>query len=81
MSQNAEEVLDHFNLFRGPEYTEMFKNKREKFEDRASCRPEVERVTRVAENPRISREELRPRSSGDQPRQGVPAARRRFRRR
>ncbi|MHB8251996.1 DUF3364 domain-containing protein, partial [Acidithiobacillus sp.] len=28
MSQNAEKVLDHFNLFREPEYQEMFKNKK-----------------------------------------------------
>jgi nitrogenase molybdenum-iron protein beta chain len=33
MSQNADQVLDHFNLFRGPEYKEMFENKRKKFEN------------------------------------------------
>ena len=44
MTQNAEKVLDHFELFRGPEYTEMFKNKREKFED-GTPMAEVERVT------------------------------------
>ena len=32
MSQNAEKVLDHFNLFRGPEYVELFENKRKEFE-------------------------------------------------
>jgi nitrogenase molybdenum-iron protein beta chain len=32
MSQNAEKVLDHFNLFRGPEYVEMFENKKKEFE-------------------------------------------------
>ncbi|MFA6041432.1 MAG: nitrogenase molybdenum-iron protein subunit beta [Methylophilus sp.] len=32
MSQSAEKVLDHFKLFREPEYTEMFKNKKEQFE-------------------------------------------------
>lgn len=32
MSQNADKVLDHFNLFREPEYTDMFKNKKEQFE-------------------------------------------------
>ena len=31
MSQNAEKVLDHFNLFREPEYHEMLKNKKEQF--------------------------------------------------
>lgn len=29
MSQNAENVLDHFNLFRQPEYIEMFENKKQ----------------------------------------------------
>ena len=29
MSQNAENVLDHFNLFRSPEYIEMFENKKQ----------------------------------------------------
>ena len=33
MSQNAEKVLDHFNLFREPEYQEMFKNKKAQFEN------------------------------------------------
>lgn len=28
MSQNAEKVLDHFNLFRQPEYVELFENKK-----------------------------------------------------
>ncbi|QSA98567.1 nitrogenase molybdenum-iron protein subunit beta [Methylococcus sp. EFPC2] len=32
MSQNADHVLDHFNLFREPEYTEMFANKKKEFE-------------------------------------------------
>ena len=43
MTQNAENVLDHSDLFRGPEYQEMFKNKREKFEDGVPA-AEVERV-------------------------------------
>ena len=33
MSQNAEKVIDHFELFRGPEYTEMLANKKALFED------------------------------------------------
>ena len=33
MSQNAEKVIDHFELFRGPEYTEMLANKKCMFED------------------------------------------------
>lgn len=32
MSQNSEKVLDHFNLFREPEYVEMFENKKQHFE-------------------------------------------------
>lgn len=32
MPQNAENVVDHFTLFRGPEYKEMFENKRKNFE-------------------------------------------------
>ena len=33
MTQNVETVIDHFNLFRGPEYIEMFENKRKNFEN------------------------------------------------
>jgi hypothetical protein len=32
MPQNAEKVIDHENLFREPEYKEMFDNKRANFE-------------------------------------------------
>ncbi|MDA3878233.1 MAG: DUF3364 domain-containing protein, partial [Halothiobacillus sp.] len=32
MSQNADKVLDHFELFREPEYVEMFKDKKENYE-------------------------------------------------
>lgn len=32
MTQNADNVLDHFDLFRGPEYKEMFENKKKNFE-------------------------------------------------
>ncbi|AAU90624.1 MULTISPECIES: nitrogenase molybdenum-iron protein subunit beta [Methylococcus] len=32
MSQNAEKVLDHFNLFREPEYINLFESKRKEFE-------------------------------------------------
>ncbi len=44
MTQNADNVLDHFELFRGPEYKEMFKNKREQFEA-GTPDAEVQRVT------------------------------------
>ena len=43
MTQNADNVLDHFNLFRGPEYKEMFENKRKNFENSVAD-AEVERV-------------------------------------
>jgi nitrogenase molybdenum-iron protein beta chain len=43
MTQNADNVLDHFNLFRGPEYTEMFENKRKNFENPVAD-AELERV-------------------------------------
>ena len=33
MSQNTDRVLDHFDLFRGPEYIEMFENKKNNFEN------------------------------------------------
>ena len=33
MSQNADKVLDHFKLFREPEYVEMFESKKKNFED------------------------------------------------
>ena len=33
MTQNTDNVLDHFNLFRGPEYTGMFENKKKNFEN------------------------------------------------
>ncbi|QSH81892.1 MAG: DUF3364 domain-containing protein [Ferrovum myxofaciens] len=31
MTQNSSSVLDHFNLFREPEYLEMFENKKKNF--------------------------------------------------
>jgi nitrogenase molybdenum-iron protein beta chain len=45
MSQTAEKILDHFELFREPEYQEMLKNKKENFEN---PEPGCE-VTRVAD--------------------------------
>ena len=50
MGQNGQEVLDHFNLFRGPEYTEMFKNKKETFEGHVGD-AEVERVREWLKTP------------------------------
>lgn len=45
MTQNAENVLDHFDIFRGPEYKEMFENKKKNFEYAVP----VEDVERVRE--------------------------------
>ncbi|VVM08092.1 nitrogenase molybdenum-iron protein subunit beta [Methylacidimicrobium tartarophylax] len=42
-SQNAEHVLDHFHLFRQPQYLEMFERKKREFEDPA-CADEVEQI-------------------------------------
>lgn len=43
MSQNAQNVLDHFDLFRGPEYRKMFEDKKKNFENPVAAE-EVERV-------------------------------------
>ena len=43
MPQNAENVLDHFELFRGPEYQQMLANKKKMFENPRDP-AEVERV-------------------------------------
>ena len=50
MSQNAENVLDHFDLFRGPEYQEMLANKRKNFENPVADE-EVERVREWTKTP------------------------------
>jgi nitrogenase molybdenum-iron protein beta chain len=34
MTQYADGVLDHFNLFRGPEYKQMLEKKQQQFENR-----------------------------------------------
>jgi len=39
MSQNAEHIVDHFDLFKQPDYQDMFKNKQQCFENRV---PEIE---------------------------------------
>ncbi|WP_395666747.1 nitrogenase molybdenum-iron protein subunit beta [Methylocella sp.] len=43
MPQNPDNVLDHFNLFRQPEYVEMFENKKKNFENHVGD-AETERV-------------------------------------
>lgn len=50
MSQNADNVLDHMNLFREPEYIEMFKKKKEEFEDPCDS-DELERVREWTKTP------------------------------
>jgi nitrogenase molybdenum-iron protein beta chain len=50
MSQNAENVLDHFDLFRGPEYKEMFENKKKNFENPVADE-ELERVREWTKSP------------------------------
>jgi nitrogenase molybdenum-iron protein beta chain len=50
MSQNANNVLDHFQLFRGPEYKEMFENKRKNFEN-PEADSEIERVREWTKTP------------------------------
>src|SRR5450755_3555981 len=50
MSQNSEHVLDHFDLFRGPEYKEMFENKKKNFENSVADE-EVERVREWTKTP------------------------------
>jgi nitrogenase molybdenum-iron protein beta chain len=43
MSQNAEKILDHFDLFHEPEYQSMLENKKKNFENPVAD-PELERV-------------------------------------
>ncbi|MGB8278453.1 MAG: nitrogenase molybdenum-iron protein subunit beta [Methylovirgula sp.] len=50
MPQNADHVLDHFDLFRQPEYREMFANKRRSFEN-MHLPGEIERITEWLKTP------------------------------
>ncbi len=50
MPQNAEHVLDHFDLFRGPEYQQMLANKKKMFENPRDP-AEVERVREWTKTP------------------------------
>ena len=50
MTQNADHVLDHFELFRGPEYQQMLANKKKMFEN-PSDPAEVERIREWAKTP------------------------------
>jgi len=50
MPQSAENVLDHFDLFRGPEYQQMLANKKKMFENPRDP-AEVERIREWAKTP------------------------------
>ncbi|WP_454915157.1 nitrogenase molybdenum-iron protein subunit beta [Xanthobacter sediminis] len=50
MPQNADNVLDHFELFRGPEYQQMLANKKRMFENPRDP-AEVERIREWAKTP------------------------------
>src|SRR6266568_2081983 len=50
MTQNADHVLDHFELFRGPEYQQMLANKKKLFENPRDP-AEVERIREWAKTP------------------------------
>lgn len=50
MPQNADHVLDHFDLFRQPEYREMFANKRRLFEN-MPMQVEIDRVKEWTKTP------------------------------
>ena len=50
MAQNADNVLDHFELFRGPEYQQMLANKKALFENPVDP-TEVERIREWAKTP------------------------------
>ena len=80
MPQSAEKVLDHAPLFREPEYQEMFA-KQEGAARLRRRRRQGRRAGRVHQDLGLPREEPRPRGAGRQSGQGLPAARRRVRRR
>ncbi len=50
MSQNAENVLDHFNLFREPEYLQMFEQKKREFENPCGS-DEIEKIREWTKTP------------------------------
>jgi len=50
MPQNAQSVLDHFDLFKQPEYREMFANKKKYFEN-AVAEVEVDRIREWMKTP------------------------------
>ena len=54
MPQNADHVLDHFDLFRQPEYREMLANKKKNFENPVA-EAELQRVVEWTKTPIIAR--------------------------
>ena len=50
MPQNADHVLDHFDLFRQPEYREMLANKKKNFENPVA-EAELQRVVEWTKTP------------------------------
>ncbi|MEW6682478.1 MAG: nitrogenase molybdenum-iron protein subunit beta [Nitrospirota bacterium] len=50
MSQNADNILDHANLFREPEYLQMFENKKQQFEDPCGS-DELEKIREWTKTP------------------------------
>ncbi|WP_273144878.1 DUF3364 domain-containing protein [Ferrovum myxofaciens] len=57
MTQNSSSVLDHFNLFREPEYLEMFENKKKNFEN-SHPKERVEEIRGVDQDLGIPGEEF-----------------------
>ena len=50
MSQNADQILDHANLFREPEYLEMFEKKKREFENPCDS-DEIEKIREWTKTP------------------------------
>ncbi|MBI5406426.1 MAG: nitrogenase molybdenum-iron protein subunit beta [Nitrospirae bacterium] len=50
MNQNADQILDHANLFREPEYLEMFEKKRKEFENPCDS-DEIEKIREWTKTP------------------------------
>ena len=73
MTQNADHVLDHFELFRGPEYQQMLANKKKMFENPRDP-AEVERVREWTKTPEYREKNFAREALTVNPGQGLPAA-------
>nr|WP_235277150.1 DUF3364 domain-containing protein [Methylacidiphilum kamchatkense] len=60
-SQNADNVLDHFNLFRQPQYLQMFEKKKCEFENPVPAE-EVEKIREWTKSWEYRRKKFRSRS-------------------